>query len=142
MSISEKVSYLKGLAEGMKISQDSNEGKLIYEIIKTLELINEEVTDQGNALEELEEYVSELDEDLMALEESFDDEFDDEDDDECECDCDDDCDCEECDCCDDEFEEIECPNCHEIIRYEGNIEEDDQMRCPVCNQLLIGEEDQ
>ena len=32
--LTEKVAYLKGLCEGMKIDTDSNEGKLLTEIIK------------------------------------------------------------------------------------------------------------
>ena len=33
MTLSEKVAYLKGLAEGMKIGTESSEGKLLTEII-------------------------------------------------------------------------------------------------------------
>ena len=37
MGISEKVAYLKGLAEGLKLDAESNEGKLFAAIIDVLE---------------------------------------------------------------------------------------------------------
>lgn len=138
MALSEKVSYLKGLAEGLKISEESNEGKLLMEIIKALELFADEFNEQQGQLDELDDYVSELDEDLEALEDSY---YEDEDEDEDEC-C---CDGEGCDCSskdfDDNFEEIVCPKCHEVIRFEGDIEEEDELRCPVCDEILINNEE-
>ena len=44
-ALSDKVSYLKGLAEGMKIDSGANEGKLLMEIIEALNLVSEKVED-------------------------------------------------------------------------------------------------
>ena len=42
MEISEKVAYLKGLAEGLKLDEETKEGKLIAAIIDVLDAMAEE----------------------------------------------------------------------------------------------------
>ncbi len=103
MLINEKVAYLKGIIDATNISADKPEGKLLIEIVNALELIAFELSDQGEEIAELSDYVEELDEDLADLEEYCWDDCD------CDCDfdCDCDCDCDDCDCdcdCDDEEE--------------------------------------
>ncbi|MBR2860483.1 MAG: hypothetical protein IKB86_01435 [Clostridia bacterium] len=166
MSVEKKVAYLKGLAEGLKISEDSNEGKLLLAIIDTLDYIACDLEEVDEELTQLNEYIEEVDNDLLEVEEII---FDDEDDccdcdcccdDDCDCDCDccdcDDCDCDcccdddcDCDCCcdddcdcdcDDEFEyqEYQCPNCNEFICFSGDFAEE-ELVCPKCNAKLLGE---
>lgn len=67
--ILQKVSYLKGLADGLKVNEETNEGKLLLEVIKVLE-------DMAFAIEDLDyrqnliiEDIDEIDEDLGELEE-------------------------------------------------------------------------
>lgn len=74
----EKVSYLKGLAEGMKISDASKEGKLIHHIIGVLgefadefEMVYDEIDDMGDQLDELEDYTQAIDEGLEEIEEEI-----------------------------------------------------------------------
>ena len=43
--LNERVAYLKGLAEGMKIDENNNEGKLLKNIIEVLEDISEAIMD-------------------------------------------------------------------------------------------------
>ena len=45
MTLSEKSAYLKGLMEGMKLGTETNEGKLISEIISMLQDVAENVSD-------------------------------------------------------------------------------------------------
>ena len=45
MTLSEKSAYLKGLMEGMKLDTETNEGKLISEIISMLQDVAENVSD-------------------------------------------------------------------------------------------------
>ena len=45
MEITEKVAYLKGLAEGMELNTDKKEGKLLAAIIDVLEDIALELSD-------------------------------------------------------------------------------------------------
>jgi hypothetical protein len=104
MNISEKAAYIKGLMEGMKFNTETDEGKLIKNIVELLEDIALSVQDIEDETASMTDYIDELDHDLADLEEevySYSDEYD--------CDCDDDC-CDECgdyDCCCEECEEDE-----------------------------------
>ena len=55
MEITEKVAYLKGLMEGMKIDTESNEGKVLAAMADILEDIGLELEDLWNAQGELED---------------------------------------------------------------------------------------
>lgn len=104
----QKVSYLQGLADGLGVDENTNEGKLITHIIDILgefaEVLDEVMEDQRD----LEEYVNFIDEDLADVEEEiYDmDEYDELDEDDFDFDFYDDC-CEDenCGCYVDEDEE-------------------------------------
>ena len=53
MEISEKVAYLKGLAEGLKLDEETKEGKLIAAIIDVLDAMAEEFADVEDELIDL-----------------------------------------------------------------------------------------
>ncbi|MBP3685730.1 MAG: hypothetical protein J6J21_01730 [Clostridia bacterium] len=98
MSIGEKVAYLKGLIDGLKL-QDTDEVRLIKSMADILSEVADELDTLRQDADTLNEYIEELDYDLGDLEEAiYGDECDCCDDDYCDCcDCDDD-DCD-CDCC-------------------------------------------
>ena len=139
MTLTEKAAYLKGIAEGMNMTEDKPENKIT---LKLLELVAD-MADKIDALEEEIEthyaYLDELDHDLGELEEEV---YDLED--ECDCDCDDDCcDCDDddcdCDCCcgddddDDVFYEVECPACGEKVYFDETVDPS-EITCPACNE--------
>ena len=64
-----KVSYLKGLAEGLNVDKNSNDGKLLLSIIDVLSDIASEVDDLSDFCDELDEKVDEIDSDLADIEE-------------------------------------------------------------------------
>ena len=99
MDICEKISYIKGLAEGLSLDETTKEGKILTAIIDLLGDITEEICDIEDGCDELMEQIDAVDEDLADLENFI--YEDDEDDDDCDCDCDD-CDCD----CDDAVYEI------------------------------------
>ena len=67
MTITEKVAYLKGLADGLDLDKDpSKEGKLIAKIIDILE-------DGGLAVEDLDEEVEAVGEERDAVSEDLED---------------------------------------------------------------------
>ena len=66
MTISEKVAYLKGLAEGLGVDDQSKEGKLINVIIGILEEV-------GMSIEDLEDTVDSLGEELDAVSDDLED---------------------------------------------------------------------
>ena len=135
MTITEKVAYLKGLAEGMKLNADTPEGKMLLAIVDVLDDISLTVEDLDDGFTELSAQVDEIDEDLGSLEEDCYGE-------ECECDDDED----ECDCCDEEpMYEVECPSCGNTICINESMLEEGEMECPNCHELLefdIQEEDE
>lgn len=63
-----RVSYLKGLMEGLKIDPESDEGKVFYAIADTLEDMSESVALIDDRLSELDDYVDLLNEDLSEVE--------------------------------------------------------------------------
>ncbi len=132
MTLTEKAAYLKGLADGLNLSKDTAEGKLIGALIDIVNDLAAAQADTDDDLQYLNDYIEEIDEDLGSLEE----EIYDLDDDDCDC-----CDC--CDCCDDDEDdgyEITCPSCGEII-VPLDIDDEDLV-CPHCHEKLIYEFDE
>lgn len=121
--LKERVAYLKGLAEGMQISESTNEGKLLKAIIDVLDDIALSVDDMEDVQEQLSEQVDDMDEDLAEIESVlFDSSCDDEEEDE--------------DSEDDDSQEFECPHCGETIDIrEAVIDRDkDIIKCPHCSE--------
>lgn len=135
--LTDRVSFLKGLAEGLQLDKDVAGNKLLLEIIGVLDDMAQEMADMAEAHEELNEYVESIDDDLADLEDEL---FGDDDDCDC-CDCDeDDCDC--CDCCDDEDDLIEyaCPHCgHEIEFRASEVDFDEEYLCAACGKPIFPE---
>ena len=143
MTITEKVAYLKGLADGLDLDKDpSKEGKLISKIIDILEDIGLAVEDLEEEVEVIGEELEAMSEDLEDVEEIVFDEFDDDDDD------DDDEDDEEFDFADlgDDFFEIECPECGEDLVIDESIFDVGEVACPNCGNKfaldLVDEEEE
>lgn len=139
MDIKEKVAYIKGLAEGLKLDENDTNGKLIAALIDVLGDIAEEIDDMKENAEYLENYVEELDEDLGMVEEDLycgDDEedfdpndyldFDDDDDDD-----DDDYDDDD----DDEIVVVTCPSCGDGV-YLDDTMDFDEIKCPSCSAVF------
>ena len=126
MTLTEKVAYLKGLAEGLDLDKDTKEAKLFDAIFDILEDMALTVSDIDEDLSACEDLVDAIDEDLDELEEYI---F-------CE---DDDCDCFDDDCCccdDDELYEVECPLCGEEILLDEEMLDEEVIECPGCGEKL------
>lgn len=123
MTISEKVAYLKGLAEGLDLdTTKSKEGKLISVMIGILEEIGMSIEDLEENTVALGEEIDAISDDLSDVEEVVFDEDDDEDDDCC------------CDEDDDDFFEVDCPNCGETLVIDESVLEEGVIQCPSCKQ--------
>lgn len=123
--LKEKVAYLQGLAEGLHISEDSKEGKVLASIIDVLAEMSEAISDLGKNQEELEEYVECIDQDLAGIEEDFyEEDVDDED--------------------EEEYYEVECPECGETVMFEDSLVEDEEtdLICPNCGKVIAAEDDE
>lgn len=115
MNITEKVAYIKGLLEGLKLDDSKPEVKVINAIVDLLNDVTLEVSDIEEGLDEFVEQLDEVDEDLGALEEDFYG-FDDED--------------------DDFFYEVTCPTCGETVCLSESMLDDGEMECPNCGEHL------
>lgn len=94
--LSNKIAYLKGLAEGLDVSEDTKEGKLFTAMIEVLEEVSNRLEEMTDEQDEVNEYLDLLDEDLSKVETEIFGEYDDDDYDDFEFDEDDfedDCDC-------------------------------------------------
>ncbi|MBO2528018.1 MAG: zinc ribbon domain-containing protein, partial [Clostridiales bacterium] len=79
MTLSEKSAYLKGLMDGLKLDQETNEGKMIASIVDLLQDMTASISDlEENAIAVSDE-LDEIEEDLDAIEEFLMDEDDDDD---------------------------------------------------------------
>lgn len=123
MTITEKVAYLKGLAEGMKMDSSTNEGKLLLAMIDTLDDIALTVSDLEDTVAELSAQVDEIDDDLGAVEEDL---YGDEDD---EC-------CGEDEDFEDTLYEVECPSCGDVICLDEEMLDEGEIDCPNCGEKL------
>ena len=67
--LSERVSYLRGLADGLKIDEDTNEGKLFKLIIDVIDDIAISVEDAEDTQNEILDAVDDIEERLDEAEE-------------------------------------------------------------------------
>lgn len=132
MTITEKVAYLKGLADGLAIdTEKSKEGKLISVIIDILEEMGMSIEDLEDNATALGEELDAVSDDLADVEEVVFGDDDDEDDDDCCC----------CEDEDDDFFEVECPNCQEALVIDEDVLEAGVIECPSCHsQFAISDE--
>ena len=128
MEITEKVAYLKGLMEGMKLDTESNEGKILSAMADILEDISLELEDLWDSQTELEDGLDVVSDDLEDIEdivydeddeESFNDEYYEDDAEE-----------------DEDCYATTCPTCEETIYFDESVLEDGEVICPNCGEKL------
>ena len=137
MTTTEKVAYLKGLMEGMKLDTETNEGKLLSVIADILGDMAEDMEDMASDLFDLGEDVDAISDDLSDVEDYLlddeDEDWDDEDwDDEDEED-------------DDEeplFFEVTCPACEKTITVDEDVLNLGSIQCPNCGEMMEFEFDE
>ena len=119
MTISEKVAYLKGLAEGLNLdTEKSKEGKLISVMIGILEEIGLSIEDLEENSQALGEEIDVLSDDLSDVEDVVFDEDEDEDEDDEDY--------------DDDWFEVECPTCEEPLIIDDKALAEGFIQCPNC----------
>jgi endogenous inhibitor of DNA gyrase (YacG/DUF329 family) len=129
-----RVAYLKGLAAGLALEENSREGKLFAQVIDVIDSLAEAVTELQDDYDDLVDYTEAIDEDLNELEEDvydadleLDEDYFDEDDDE------------------DDMFSVECPDCHEIVYIDDDMLEDDdivEILCPNCERVVFVNDDE
>lgn len=125
----EEVAYLKGLAEGLEISKETKEGKIINKIVDVLESFADAIVELEEEQIELIDYVESIDEDLSDIEDDiYEEEDDDDEDDEEEY----------------NYIEMECPNCNDFVEIDEDLlyNEDIDIVCPNCQAVILSAEDE
>ncbi len=118
MGVSEKVAYLKGLLEGLKLDEKSDNGKIFKAIVDVLDEIALEVSDLTDEVMELGDGLDVVSDDLADVEELVYDDDDDDDDD------------------DEPVYATTCPECEEEIYFDEDYLEDGTITCPNCGAKL------
>ena len=139
MTRSEKSAYLKGLMDGLKLSTETDEGKMIASIVDLLGDLCKKVTDIEETTIAISDELDEIEEDLDAIEDYIMDEEDDYDEWDDEEEYDDDEEYEEGFDFGDEdsiIYEVECPVCGEIINFDDETLEEGSIPCPNCGESL------
>ncbi len=140
MTISEKSAYLKGLMDGLSLSTESDEGKMIAAIVDLLGDVTKKVTDIEATTIAISDELDEIEEDLDAIEDYILDEEEDEDYDDDDFDWDDE---------DEEYDEegfdfgdedstiyeVECA-CGNIINFDEETLEAGSIICDNCGETL------
>lgn len=120
MGVSEKVAYLKGLMEGLKIDAESDSGKMFKAIIDVLDEVALEIEDLTDEVMEVGDGLDVVSDDLADIEEMvYDDEDEDDEDDE-----------------DEPVYMTTCPECEEEIYFDEDYLEDGVVVCPNCGAKL------
>ncbi|HEY3314773.1 MAG TPA: AraC family transcriptional regulator [Bacillota bacterium] len=117
----ERVSYLEGLAEGLKVTQDSTEGKVLAGVLSVLEAVVEEIEDLKEEQERFGEYLEVVDEDLSNLEDDY-----------------------YFNAAEDDFVEARCPRCGETVLFEKSLTNDDmdvEITCPNCGEVVYSNDE-
>ena len=119
----EEVAYLKGLAEGLEISKETKEGKIIHKIVEALESFADAIVELEEEQTDLVEYVESIDEDLADVEDDIYEEDDEED--------------------GISFIEMECPNCSDLVEIDADLLYDDEVDvvCPNCQSIILSSEE-
>lgn len=135
--LTDRISYLKGMAAGMKLNMDKDANKLMLEMLTVMGEMAEEMEDMADRHNDLNEYVESIDDDLADLEETlFGDEEDLEADEDEEADEDD---AED----DDDLILYACPHCgHEIEFHASDVDFDEDFLCPACQKPIFPELDE
>ncbi|MBR3561795.1 MAG: hypothetical protein IKN81_09795 [Oscillospiraceae bacterium] len=115
MGVSEKVAYLKGLMEGLKIDADSDYGKLFKAIVDVLDEVALEIEDLTDEVMEVGDGLDVISDDLADVEELL---FDDDEDE------------------DEPVYMTTCPECEEEIYFDEDYLEDGVVVCPNCGAKL------
>lgn len=115
--LTEKMSYIRGLAEGLNIDETTKEGKLLLAVVDALSDTADSMAEMADIQDDMQEQLDEVDSDLAGLEDYVYEE-DEEDEDE-----------------DEEFG-IECPSCGDMIYLDPEMLDgsESKLTCPSCGE--------
>ena len=113
----ERVSYIRGLMEGLELETDKKEVKVLTAIMDLLEDMALSLSEVENTCEDMANQLDAVDEDLCCLEDDYYGDRDEEDEEEC-------------------YYEVTCPSCQETICLSEDVLEAGEIDCPNCGECL------
>lgn len=117
-NISNQLSYLKGLIDGLKVDPESDYGAIFEGIINVLDEINDSVDELAQIQDDIADQVDLIDEDLATIEDEL---VYDEDEDDYDGDF--------------EYYEIDCPKCGAVVCLDEDFfDTDNPVTCPECGE--------
>ncbi len=116
MTVTEKAAYLRGLFEGLDLEEKKDETKLFKAMLDVIDDLAMSVSDLEDELALVSEQLDAVDEDLDELEGFV---YGD-----------------ECDCCEDDEYEVECPACGETVYFDEADIDNGFAACPNCGEKL------
>lgn len=125
MNMNERVAYIRGLMDGLKLNDNDDTVKVLKSVVDLLEDLTDEVTDLGELYDELSEQVDAIDEDLTIIEDDFYEDEEDADEDDYD-------DFDE----ENEYYEVVCPTCGDEICVSEDILLEGAIDCPNCGEVL------
>ena len=140
MTISEKVAYIQGMFDGMGLDKsESGEAKVLAEVLDVLREVGDQLDTVDATLDEFGEEIDAISDDLADVEAIVGE------DDEDDCCCAHDLGCDD-DLDDEDFFEVDCPNCGESLVIDDEVLEAGVIDCPKCGQKFAldfeGEDDE
>ena len=134
--LTDRISFLKGMAAGMKLNMDKDSNKLMLEMLTVMGEMAEEMAAMTEAHNDLNEYVESIDDDLADLEETLFGEEDGEVDEELAQGEED----EDDEIGEDDLIVYACPHCgHEIEFSANDVDFDEDFLCPSCDKPIFPE---
>ncbi len=134
MTLSEKVAYLKGVAEGLKFDPEaSSEGKLISIMMDILEHMALNAEENDDSIQALADQLDDVSDSLAMVEDYvYSGEFESDEDE------DDEDDAEEALAAleEDGYFELECPNCGDTLVVDKSVLDSGSITCPGCGQAF------
>lgn len=115
MTTSEKVAYLKGLAEGLGVDKETKEGRILDAILDILEDVAHDIEDLEENAWELGEAIDQVSDDLSDIEDIVYDLDEDE---------------------EPVFYEVTCPACENTITIDEDVLNLGSIECPNCGETL------
>ena len=119
MGLGEKVAYLKGLADGLKLDASRDEGRLIYAVIGALESVAMEIDVLRKGQSDLSQLLDAVSDDLADVEELLSSGGE-----------------EDADADAEARYAATCPACQETVYFDESVLEDGEIVCPNCGQKL------
>lgn len=125
MTAIERVSYLKGLADGLGLDPENKQDKLISAMIEVLDDFALTISELSDSYDDLCDQVDAIDEDLASVEEDvYDDEYDEDEDD------------GDDELHDSDFYQVACPSCGDEIYLDEDMIAAGSIECPNCGTEL------